>query len=73
MLGTAVAAMRIAQVFIVRRGHNVDEGSHRRIVDQRQIVPLLAVLRAERNRLGVAGPQQRAAARALIIGTVSAL
>src|ERR1700688_1562236 len=61
MLRASVAAMRIAQRLVVCRGHHVDERGERRIIHQRQIVPLIALLLTERDRLGVAGPQQRAA------------
>jgi hypothetical protein len=72
MLGAAVAAVRIAPGLVVFGRHHVDEGGDRRIIHQRQLVPLVAVRLPKRDRLGVAGPQQRAAAR-LIIGTVRAL
>src|SRR6266851_2210798 len=42
VLGAAVAAMRIGQVFVIRRCHHVDEISHGWIIHQRQIVPLIA-------------------------------
>jgi hypothetical protein len=63
VLGAAVAAVRIAQLFVVGRLHHVEQRRDRWIMHQRQIVPLIAVLRAERDRLGVAGPQHRTAAR----------
>ena len=63
VLGAAVAAVRIAPGLVVFGCHHVDEGGDRGIIHQRQIVPLMAVWLPERDRLGVAGPQQRAAAR----------
>jgi len=56
VLGAAVGAMRVAARFVVFRRHHVDEGGHGRIIHQRQIVPLMAVLPPERDRLGVARP-----------------
>jgi hypothetical protein len=61
MLGTAIAAVEVAAIFVIGRCHHVEERSYRWIIHQRQIIPLLAVRLAERDRLGVAGPQQGAA------------
>src|SRR4051812_31306972 len=63
VLGAAVDAVGIAALLVVFRRHHIDEGGHRWIIPQRQIVPLMAVLLSQRHRRGVTGPQQRAAAR----------
>src|SRR5258708_12824154 len=63
MLRASIAAMRIAPILVIGRCHHIDERPDRRIIHQRQIVPLVAGLRAERDRLRIASPPQRAAAR----------
>jgi hypothetical protein len=55
VLGAAVAAMRVAQILVIRRCHHVEERGDIGIIHQRQVVPLIAVLLTERDRLGIAG------------------
>jgi hypothetical protein len=63
MLLAAVAAMRVAFCLVISRRHHVDEGRDIGVMDQRQIIPLIAAGLAERDCLGISRPQQRAAAR----------
>ena len=47
--------MRIATLFVIDRCHHVDEGSDRRIIHQRQIIPLVAGIDAERGMEAFSG------------------
>src|SRR5258708_20712853 len=53
MLRASIAAMRIAPILVIGRCHHIDERPDRRIIHQRQIVPLVAGLRADRDPLGI--------------------
>jgi len=72
MLHATVAAMRVGEIFVIGGRHHAGECGERGIIDQRDVVPLVALLHTERDSLGVA-VHSSVPPRALIIGTVRAL
>src|SRR5471030_1576593 len=60
VIGAAILALDIGAL-VVRQVHHREEGGPRGIADQCDVIPAMGLGHAERHRLGLAGPYDRAA------------
>src|SRR3954463_4306773 len=56
VLGASVLPMRVAEAFIVRRSHHIDERRYGWVVNQRHIMPFISCLRTKSHGLRLPGP-----------------